>query len=102
TGFLCPAEPLAHRQSEGYYQYARAAPAVMRFGGPAHAPASANALLEKFSVAATAHEPLRYAGAILRSLSFYISPRAGEGYTPQSVRQALLESKGVHSIQPAI
>ncbi len=102
TGFLCPAEPLAHRQSEGYYQYARAAPAVMRFGGPAHAPSSANALLEKFSVAAITHEPLRYAGAILRSLSFYISPRAGEGYTPQSIRQALLEAKGVHSIQPAI
>jgi Dolichyl-phosphate-mannose-protein mannosyltransferase len=102
TRFLCPSDPPAHRRSESFYQYARAAPAVVRFGGPAHAPASANALLERFSVAAIEHQPIAYAGAILRGLSFYFSPRAGEGYTPQSIREALLERKGVHSIEPAL
>jgi hypothetical protein len=102
TRFLCPREPLAQRQSESFYQYARAAPAVRRYGGPARAPASANAVLEKFSVAAIEHEPLAYAGAILRSLSFYVSPRAGEGYTPETIREALLERKGTRSIGPAL
>jgi len=102
TRFLCPGEPVGHRQSESFYQYARAAPAVRRYGGPARAPASANAVLERFSVAAIEHEPLAYAGAILRSLGLYVSPRAGEGYTPASIREALLELKGVRSIQPAL
>ncbi|HLM85378.1 MAG TPA: glycosyltransferase family 39 protein [Solirubrobacteraceae bacterium] len=102
TRFLCPSEPLGERQSESFYQYARAAPAVRRFGGPAHAPAYADALLERFSVAAIEHEPLSYAGAIVRALDFYISPRGGEGYTPQTIREALLETKGTRSIQPAI
>ena len=100
--FLCPAQPLAHRQSESYYQYARAAPAVHRFGGPAHAPGYANALLQRFSAAAIEHKPLAYAGAIARGLTFYVSPRGGEGYTPESIREALLERRGTRSIQPAI
>ncbi|MGO9319690.1 MAG: glycosyltransferase family 39 protein [Solirubrobacteraceae bacterium] len=102
TRFLCPAEPPAHRRSESYFQYARAAPAVRRFGGPAHAPGYANALLQRFSVAAIEHEPIAYATAILRGLTFYVSPRFGEGYTPESIREALLERKGTRSIQPAI
>ncbi|MGD0454889.1 MAG: glycosyltransferase family 39 protein [Solirubrobacteraceae bacterium] len=102
TRFLCPTEPPARRQSESYYQYARAAPAVRRFGGPAHAPGRANALLQRFSVAAIEHEPIAYAGAIVRGLTFYVSPRGGEGYTPESIREALLERKGTRSIQPAI
>ncbi len=102
TRLLCPGGPVAHRQSESFYQYARAAPAVRRYGGPARAPASANAALERFSVAAVEHEPVAYARAILRSLSFYISPRAGEGYTPETIREALLERKGVRSIQAAL
>lgn len=102
TRFLCPGEPLADRQSESFYQYARAAPAVRRFGGPAHAPAYANALLQRFSIAAIEHEPIAYAGAILRGLTFFVTPRGGEGYTPATIREALLEPKGVHSVQPAI
>jgi hypothetical protein len=102
TRFLCPAGAPSHRASESFYQYARAAPAVARFGGPAHAPAYANAVLERFNIAAIAHEPVAYAGAILRSLGFYLSPRPGEGYTPAGIREALLEAKGTHSIQPAI
>jgi hypothetical protein len=102
TRFLCPTEASGHRQSESFYQYARTAPAVRRFDGPAHAPASANALLQRFSVAAITHEPLAYVEAILRSLTFYVSVRNGEGYTPEGIRDALLEAKGVESIQPSI
>jgi len=102
TRFLCPSEPPAQRQSESYYQYASTAPAVRRFGGPARAPARANTALERFSLAAIAQQPLAYVGAIARSLGFYIDPRAGEGYTPQSIREALLEAKGVRSIEPSL
>ncbi len=102
TRFLCPDEPVARRRSQSFYQYARAAPAVERFGGPAHAPASANALLQRFSVSAIVDEPLAYAGAIAHSLTLYVSPRASEGYTPASIREALLEAKGSRSIEPAL
>ncbi len=102
TRFLCPAQAPAHRQSESYYQYARGAPAVRRFGGPARAPAHANTLLERFSLAAIEQQPLSYVRAIVRGLGLYVSPRAGEGYTPESIREALLERKGTLSIQPAL
>jgi hypothetical protein len=102
TRFLCPAQPLSRRPSESFYQYAPAAPAVARFGGPSRAPAYANGVLERFSVAAITHEPLAYAGAIVRSLGLYFSPRPGEGYTPASIREALLEARGTRSVQPAI
>jgi hypothetical protein len=102
TRSLCPAEPPGHRQSESYYQYARSAPAVRRFGGPAHAPAYADGLLQSFSVAAIESEPLAFAGAVLHGLTFYLSPRWGEGYTPQSIREALLEPRGTRSIEPAL
>lgn len=102
TRVLCPSEALADRQSESFYQYALVSPAVRRFGGPAHSPPSANATLQRFSVAAIEHEPLAYAGAILRGLTFFITPRPGEGYTPESLRAALLNPKGVASVGPAI
>jgi hypothetical protein len=102
TRFLCPPGPPSDRRSESYYQYGRSAPAVRRFGGPARAPAYANGLLQRFSVAAIVHEPIAYAGAILDGLTFYVSPRSGEGYTPEGIRAALLEPKGAASIQPAI
>jgi hypothetical protein len=102
TRFLCPAEPLAHRSSQAFYQYSPASPAVRRFGGPSRAPGYANSLLQRFSVAAIEHEPLAYAQAIVHGLSFYINPRAGEGYPPESIREALLEASGERSIQPAI
>jgi hypothetical protein len=102
TRFLCPPGPTSRRQPQSYYQYALSAPAVRRFGGPAHAPGYANRVLQSFSDAAITHEPLGYAAAILRGLSFYVSPRWGEGYTPQSIREALLDPTGVRSIQPAI
>lgn len=102
TRFLCPAEPPAQRGSQSYYQYARAAPAVRRFGGPARAPAYADTLLQRFSTAAIEHEPLAYAGAIARSLTYFVDPRAGDGYTPAAIREALLDPKGVRSIEPAL
>jgi hypothetical protein len=102
TRFLCPTEALGHRQSESFYQYARAAPAVRRYGGPARAPGKANALIERFSVAAIEHEPTRYAAAIVRGLGFYVEPRAGEGYTPLELREALRDPKGTRSIAKAL
>jgi hypothetical protein len=102
TRFLCPTEPLRARRSESYYQYATTAPAVRRFGGPSRAPAGANALLQRFSVSAIVHEPLSYADAILRGLTFFVSPRPGEGYTPSTIRSALLDPAGTRSIEPAV
>ncbi len=102
TRFLCPTEALGHRLPPAFYQYARSTPAVQRFGGPARAPGYANALLQRFSVAAIEHEPIAYAGAIVHGLGLFISPRPGEGYTPESIREALLEPAGVKSVQPAL
>ncbi len=102
TRFLCPNEPPSRRAAESLFQYGAKAPAVRRFGGPSRAPAYANGVLERFSVAAIEHDPLAYAGAILDGLGYYISPRAGEGYTPGGIRTALLDRKGTASIQPAI
>jgi len=102
TRSLCPSEAPAHRQSESFYQYGREAPAVARFGGPARAPGYANALLMSFSLAAIEQQPGAYAGAILHGLTFNISPRGGEGYTPEAVRESLLESQGTSSIQPTV
>jgi hypothetical protein len=102
TRFLCPSQPPGRRLSESYYQYATAAPAVRRYGGPAKAPAAANATLQRFSLAAIRRQPLAYAGAILQSLALYISPRLVEGYTPTSIREALLEAKGTRSIEPTL
>jgi hypothetical protein len=102
TRFLCPSEPPGHRQSQSYYQYARTAPAVKRFGGPSVAPPDANALIERFSVAAIEHEPFAYARAIVRGLGFYVFPRSGEGYPPQQLRETLIEAAGERAIQPAI
>jgi hypothetical protein len=102
TRFLCPAEPVDRRESQSYYQYAHDAPAVRRFGGPASAPGYADGVLERFSVAAITREPIAYTAAVLGGLTFYVSPRPGEGYTPQTIREAMLDPKGVASIQPAI
>jgi hypothetical protein len=102
TGFLCPREPVGKRAGENYYQYARAAPAVRRYGGPARAPASANAVLLRFSLAAIAAQPLDYLGAIGHGLTLYVFPHGGEGYTPWGVVTALLDPRGSRSIQPAI
>ena len=102
TAFLCPREPLSARQPPAYYQYAPGSPAVQRYGAPNRAPDSANAVLRRFAISAMLHEPLAYAGAILRGLTFYVSPRWGEDYTPASIREALEESKEQSAIEPAI
>ena len=102
TRFLCPTEPLAHRLSQAFYQYGPTSPAVRRFGGPSRAPGYANAVLQKFSVAAIEHEPLAYVSAVVHGLTFYIFPRAGEGYTPESIRDALLGPVNEQAIEPAI
>ena len=102
TRFLCPAEPPSQRKSENYFTYDPSAPAVRRFGPPYRAPGYANALLKRFSVAAITHEPLAYAGSILHGLSFYVDPRAGEGYTPQGLREQLLNHEGARAIQRSL
>ena len=102
TSFLCPAEPPSRRQTENYYQYAPAAPAVRRYGGPSKASGEANRTLLRFSLAAIAHEPLRYAGAIARSLSLYVLPNSSDGYTPEGIRTALLDPRGARSVEPAL
>jgi hypothetical protein len=102
TRFLCPAQPPSRRADESYYQYARAAPAVRRYGGPSRAPAGANGVLLRFSLAAIAAQPLDYAGAVANGLTFYVSPRMGENYTPTAIVKALLEPRGTHSAQPAL
>ncbi|MGO9762072.1 MAG: glycosyltransferase family 39 protein [Solirubrobacteraceae bacterium] len=102
TRFLCPTEPLGHRVAQAFFQYGPNSPAVRHFGGPSRAPGYANALLQRFSVAAIEHEPLAYAGAILKGLTFYIFPRGGEGYTPESIRQALLDPAEATQAEPAV
>jgi Dolichyl-phosphate-mannose-protein mannosyltransferase len=99
TGFLCPREPLAHRLSQDDYQYASTAPAVERFGPPYVAPLYANGVLKEFSVAAIEHEPIAYAGAILRGLGRYAFPRGGEGYTPQAVREEVTSAANARGFQ---
>ena len=102
TRFLCPTEPPSHRKTENYFTYDLSAPAVRRFGPPYRAPGYANALLKRFSVAAITHEPFAYAGSILNGLSFYIDPRAGEGYTPEGLREALLDHEGARAIRRSL
>lgn len=102
TRFLCPTEVPSHRLPPAFFQYGRTTPAVRRFGGPAHAPSRANALLQSFSLAAIEHQPLAYAATIAHGLTFFISPRYGEGYTPESIREALLDPGGVRSIQASL
>jgi Dolichyl-phosphate-mannose-protein mannosyltransferase len=102
TRFLCPSQPLGHRLPPVFYQDARGTPAVDRFGPPFVAPLAANAVLKKFSVAAVEHEPVAYAKAIVRGLSFYVFPRAGEGYTPQSMREEVINPAKAQAVSPAI
>ncbi len=101
TRFLCPREPLGHRASQAYFQYAPTAPAVQRFGPPYIAPANANGLLKAFSIAAIEHEPIQYAKAILVGLGRYVFPRAGEGNTPQGVREEVIEPTRTEANQEA-
>jgi hypothetical protein len=99
TSFLCPSEPVSQRKSQPYYQYALVAPPVARFGPLEIAPLSANAVLSRFSVAAIEHEPIAYAAAIARGLGRYVLPRAGEGYTPQTIIEELVEPVRSRSVQ---
>ncbi len=102
TRFLCPSQPPGERFSQNYYQYAAAAPAVQRYGGPARAPASADAVLQRFDVAAIEHEPLRYAAAVAGGLGSYFFPRAGEGYTPTELDAELSSAAGTRAIEPVL
>jgi hypothetical protein len=100
TRFLCPREPVGDRQPPSYYQGAPNAPAVERFGPPWEAPAEANAVLERFSVAVIEQEPVAYAEAIMRGFGRYVFPRAGEGATPAEDREAVVSAKNVRYFQP--
>jgi hypothetical protein len=101
TRFLCPREPVGHRSSQAFFQYAPTAPAVERFGPPYTAPAQANGVLKEFSVAAIEHEPIAYAGAIMSGLGRYLFPRDGEGNTPQAVREEVMEPTRTQANQEA-
>jgi hypothetical protein len=92
TRFLCPGEPLGHRMSQNGFQFNSFSPAVKRFGFPDEASSSANRSLLRFSIAAIEHEPLAYAEASGRGLGFYVFPRAGEGYTPESLREEAINT----------
>jgi hypothetical protein len=41
-----------------------------------------------------------YVEAIVRGLSFYVFPRAGEGYTPSAVREAVIEPANALLLRP--
>jgi hypothetical protein len=99
TKFLCPAEPVGHRQSQNYYEYDPTAP-VRHF--PAPYGSRENGLMKKFSVAAIEQEPIAYVKAVLHGLTFYISPRAGENYTPESIRESMLGRPGNDEMQPLV
>jgi hypothetical protein len=100
TRFLCPTQPLGHRESPYYYQEVPAAPAPKAFGPPWVAPTYANAFLEKFSVAAIEHEPIAYVGSILPGLSRYVFPRSGEGETPDELLAFLTSPEHTSAFQP--
>jgi hypothetical protein len=102
TAFLCPSEPLSHRESQAFFQYSPASPAVARYKGPCCATAEANTVLKRFSTAAIEHEPVAYAKAIARGFGFYVFPRYGEVYDPDGLREALLDPAREQAIQPAI
>jgi hypothetical protein len=99
TSFLCPAEPVGHRQAQAYYQDSPNSPAVERFGPPYAAFPQANGVLKEFSVAAIEQEPLQYAEAIARGLGRYVFPRPGEGYTPQSMSEAVVNPQYAQAAQ---
>jgi hypothetical protein len=99
TRFLCPTQPLGHRESQGYYQFNPDSPAVKAYGAPYEAPPSANAVLERFSVAAIEHEPIAYAGAILGGLGRYVFPRPGEGLTPDEVLETITPAEITYKFQ---
>lgn len=99
TRFLCPTQPLGHREPQGYYQYQPGSPAVKAYGPPYAAPLYANAILQRFNVAAIEHEPFAYAGAILRGLSRYVFPRSGEGETPDNVIELVTTPKVTHEFE---
>jgi hypothetical protein len=100
TRFLCPSQPLGHRESEAYYQGAPSAPAPERFGPPWVAPGYANAVVERFSIAAIEQEPLAYAGAILTSLGHYVFPATDEGNTPRQIREQVRAPAAAGQFQP--
>jgi hypothetical protein len=87
TRMLCPTEPLGHRMSQNGFEYSESSPARRFFIPP---PGRWNATLRRFSVAAIEQEPIAYLKAIMHGLPFYITNRAGEGYTPEQLREALL------------
>jgi Dolichyl-phosphate-mannose-protein mannosyltransferase len=94
TQFLCPSEPLGHRGNQSYFEYDPRSP-VYRYGPIT---LQENGPLQSFSVAAIEHEPLAYLAAILRGLPFYISARPGEGYTPETLREELLNRKTINPV----
>lgn len=101
TRFLCPPQPLGHREPEAYYMDAPASPADRRYGPPWEAPRYANGVLEKFSVAAIEHQPIAYAGAILGGLGRYVFPRVGEGNRPPETREEVSEPGRARQFEPA-
>ncbi|HTR88623.1 MAG TPA: glycosyltransferase family 39 protein [Solirubrobacteraceae bacterium] len=102
TAFLCPSQPLGHRLSPGFYQSDAGAPPVDRFGPPWEAPLYANGIVQRFAISAIEHEPVAYAKAILRGLSFYVFPRVGEGYIPEELHGGLINPARARAAQSEI
>jgi hypothetical protein len=94
TVFLCPAEPVGHRHNQAFFEYSPKSPAVRRFGRLTRAPGYANGMLQRFSDSAIEHEPVAYLKAILHGLTFFVSARRGEGYTPEQLRETLFDRTG--------
>jgi hypothetical protein len=100
TSFLCPTQPVGHRESQAYYQFDPRSPAVKVFGPPYAAPPDANAVLERFSVAAIENEPFAWAGATLKGLSRYVFPRSGEGAVPDEMLELVTFPEHTHEFEP--
>jgi hypothetical protein len=101
TSFLCPAQPLGQRPAPSYFLFDPGSPAVQRFGPPYSAPQYANGVLKRFSVAAIEHEPIAYAGAIVRSLGYYVFPSGSEGNGPPETREEVSNPVRVWQFAPA-
>jgi hypothetical protein len=99
TAFLCPSEPVSARKTPAYYQVSPSAPAVQRFGYPWRAPAYANGVIDKFSVAAIEQQPVAYAEAIMHGLGRYLFPRHGEGTTPGETREYVIAPQAARELQ---
>jgi 4-amino-4-deoxy-L-arabinose transferase-like glycosyltransferase len=102
TASLCPKGP---DLGPAGYQYAPNSPAVERFGIPDVAPLQANAVLQRFNIAAIEHEPLQYIEHVVHDFwAYYLNRFSGvdAGYTPASLLAGLEDPGEETAVEPAI